>query len=334
MRRLNALVKVAFVVLLLGTSAAGAWLLYFALTPVQVPAESRDLMVKHGRSIRGIGRDLVVAGVLREPWSFVWMARVLGRAHAVQAGNYELPEQITPYRLLEMIARGEVTQAQVTFIEGWTFAQMRTALAAHSAVRHDTTGMSDSEILQAIHAAEPHPEGLFFPDTYYFSPGTRDLKLLARAYHTMQGRLRMLWETRAPGLPYTSPYEALIMASIVEKETGLESERKMIAAVFVNRLKRNMRLQTDPTVIYGLGPAFDGNLRKIDLETDTPYNTYTRLGLPPTPIALPGQAALEAALRPAASPALYFVARGNGSSHFSDNLDDHNRAVRRYQLKQ
>lgn len=334
MRRLKGLIKLTIVVLLLGSLAGVVWLVHFALTPVQVPAGSRELLVKHGRSIRGISRDLVAVGVLQEPWSFAWMARMLGRAHAVQAGSYELPEQITPYRLLEMIARGEVTQAQVTFIEGWTFAQVRSVLAAHPAVRHDSDGMSDSEILRAIHADESHPEGLFFPDTYYFSPGTHDLKLLERAYHTMRSRLQALWQTRVPGLPYASAYEALILASIVEKETGLESERKMIAAVFVNRLKRNMRLQTDPTVIYGLGPAFDGNLRKIDLETDTPYNTYTRVGLPPTPIALPGQAALEAALRPAASPALYFVARGNGSSQFSDNLDDHNRAVRRYQLKQ
>jgi UPF0755 protein len=282
--------------------------------------------------VRGIGRDLVAAGVLGEPWSFVWMARLLGQANAVKAGNYELPTRITPYRLLEMIARGEVSQAQITFIEGWTFAQMRAALAGHPSVTHDVGTLSDAEVLRAIGAREMHPEGLFFPDTYYFSPGTHELKILARAYHTLRARLDALWTTRAPGLPYRSPYEALIMASIVEKETGLESDRRMIAAVFVNRLKRNMRLQTDPTVIYGLGSGFDGNLRKIDLETDTPYNTYTRTGLPPTPIALPGQSALEAALQPARTPALYFVARGDGSSHFTDNLDDHNRAVRKYQL--
>lgn len=332
MRRLIRLFRFAFVLLLLGVFVAAGWLVYFALTPVDVPADARELMVKRGRTVRGIGRDLVNAGVLREPWSFTWMARVLGRAHEVKAGSYELPDRITPYRLLEMIARGEVTQAQITFIEGWTFAQARGALAEHQSVRHDSNLLSDAELLRAIGARESHPEGLVFPDTYYFSPGTRDVKILARAYHTMQIRLNSLWGTRAPGLPYASPYEALIMASIVEKETGQESERTMIAAVFVNRLKRNMRLQTDPTVIYGLGAAFDGNLRKRDLETDTPYNTYTREGLPPTPIALPGQAALEAALRPAPSTALYFVSRGNGSSHFSSNLEDHNRAVRKYQL--
>jgi UPF0755 protein len=330
--RLISLFKLVSAGVLLGGLAAAAWLSHFALTPIDVPAEARELTVKPGRSARGVGRDLVSAGVLKEPWSFVWMARLLRQDNAVKAGNYELPARITPYRLLEMIARGEVSQAQITFIEGWTFAQMRAALAQHPAVTHDTATLTDAQVLRAIGASETHPEGLFFPDTYYFSPGSHELKILARAYHALRARLDALWATRAPGLPYASSYEALIMASIVEKETGRDTERKMIAAVFVNRLKRNMRLQTDPTVIYGLGAGFDGNLRKIDLETDSPYNTYTRTGLPPTPIALPGQSALDAALEPAPSPALYFVARGDGSSHFSDNLDEHNRAVRKYQL--
>jgi UPF0755 protein len=330
--RLIRLFKFALAGVLLGGLAAAAWLSHFALTPIDVPADARELTVKPGRSARAVGRDLVSAGVFKEPWSFVMMARLLRQDNAMKAGNYELPARITPYRLLEMIARGEVSQAQITFIEGWTFAQMRAALAQHPAVAHDAAALTDAQVLRAIGASETHPEGLFFPDTYYFSPGTHELKILARAYHTMRARLDALWATRAPGLPYASPYEALIMASIVEKETGLEAERKMIAAVFVNRLKRNMLLQTDPTVIYGLGAGFDGNLRKIDLETDSPYNTYMRTGLPPTPIALPGQSALDAALQPAPSPALYFVARGDGSSHFSDNLDEHNRAVRKYQL--
>lgn len=330
--RLIRLLKLTCAALAAGAIAAAAWLTHFALTPIDVPAEAREMTVKPGRSTRGVGRDLVSAGVLREPWSFTWLARVLRQDDAVQAGNYELPARITPYRLLEMITRGEVTQAQITFIEGWTFAQMRAALAQHPAVAHDAVELTDAQIMRAIGATEIHPEGLFFPDTYYFSPGTRELKILARAYHTMRSRLDSLWAARSEGLPYASPYQALIMASIVEKETGLDADRKLIAAVFVNRLKRSMRLQTDPTVIYGLGPAFDGNLRRVDLERDSPYNTYTRAGLPPTPIALPGQAALEAALKPASTPALYFVARGDGSSHFSDNLDEHNRAVRKYQL--
>jgi UPF0755 protein len=330
--RLIRLFKSAVAGVLICGLAASAWLSHFALTPIDVPADARELLVKPGRSARAVSRDLVSVGVFQEPWSFVLLARLLQQDNAMKAGSYELPSRITPYRLLEMVARGEVSQAQITFIEGWTFAQMRAALAQHPSVAHDASALGEAEILRAIGATETHPEGLFFPDTYYFSPGTRDLKILARAYNTMRTRLEALWATRAPGLPYASPYEALTMASIVEKETGLDADRKMIAAVFVNRLKRSMRLQTDPTVIYGLGAGFDGNLRKVDLETDSPYNTYMRTGLPPTPIALPGQSALEAALQPAPSQALYFVARGDGSSHFSDNLDEHNRAVREYQL--
>jgi UPF0755 protein len=326
------LIRYAILVVLLALLAAGAWLAYFAFTPVAIPEPARDFQVKKGRSLRGVSNDLAAAGVLREPWSFLWLGRVLGRSDALQAGGYEFPARASPYRLLEMMSQGQVTQAQITFIEGWTFAQVRAALAAHPRISHQAAGLSDQEILTRIGVRERHPEGLFFPDTYFFSPGTSDLKILERAHVTLKSRLDTLWAERAPGLPYRTPYDALIMASIVEKETGLESERAMIAAVFVNRLKRQMRLQTDPTVIYGLGERFDGNLRKRDLETDTPYNSYMRAGLPPTPIAMPGIRALEAALRPAQSSALYFVARGDGSSEFSSNLDDHNRAVRRYQL--
>ncbi len=326
------LIRRAVPLLLLALLAAGAWLYHFATSPVVVPEGARQFQLKKGRSLRGVSGDLAAAGILREPWSFYWMGRLLGRADDLQAGGYEFPERTTPYRMLEMMAQGEVTQAQITFIEGWTFAQVRAALAANPQLSHQTAGLSNEEILRRIGARQNHPEGLFFPDTYHFSPGTSDLKILQRAHETLESRLDALWAARAPGLPYRSPYEALIMASIVEKETGLEADRAMIAAVFVNRLKRQMRLQTDPTVIYGLGEGFDGNLRRRDLEADTPYNTYTRTGLPPTPIAMPGLRALEASLRPARSDALYFVARGDGSSHFSSSLDDHNRAVRRYQL--
>ncbi len=333
MRWMLAAVRIAAMLLVVGLLAAGGWLTAFALTPVEIPQGAREFSIKPGRSVRGVARDLVAAGVLSEPTSFVWLARVLGQAGAIKAGNYELPTRATPYRLLEMIARGEVMLAQITLIEGWTFRQVRAALAQEADLVHDSAAMSDVEILRRIGVNEPNPEGLFFPDTYHFSTGTSDLKILARARHEMQARLDGLWQTRSADLPYANQYDALIMASIIEKETGLESERSMIAAVFVNRLRRGMRLQTDPTVIYGLGTAFDGNLRKRDLETDGPYNTYTRSGLPPTPIAMPGQAALEAALRPAQSSALYFVARGDGSSHFSSSLEDHNRAVQKYQLK-
>ena len=262
--------------------------------------------------------------MLQEPWSFRVMGRLLGRAEGIQAGVYRLPERITPYRLLEMLANGEVIEAQITFIEGWTFSQMRLALAQHPLVVHDAANLDDAEVLRRLGAKEPSPEGLFFPDTYFFSPGSSDWRILERAYSTMQSKLNALWSTRRPDLPYTSAYQALIMASIVEKETGLESERAMVAAVFVNRLKRGMRLQTDPTVIYGLGSGFDGNLRKRDLETDTPYNTYTRAGLPPTPISMPGQAALEAAMQPAASTTP-LLSRAGTAAHASTSLQEHTR---------
>ncbi|HZR01921.1 MAG TPA: endolytic transglycosylase MltG [Burkholderiales bacterium] len=325
-------IKRTIVILILAAIGGAGWLTYFASTPRDVPQPAREFLVKKGRSLRGVSGDLTAAGVFKEPWSFFWLGRILGHANDMQAGVYRIPERVTPLRLLEMIVNGEVTEAQITFIEGWTFAQVRAALAQHPHVTQETAGLSDRQILERIRATEHHPEGLFFPDTYFFRPGVSDLTLLARAYETMKAKLDALWLTRAPNLPYRSPYEALIMASIVEKETGFASERPMIAAVFVNRLRKQMRLQTDPSVIYGLGANFDGNLRKRDLETDTPYNTYTRTGLPPTPIAMPGEAALQAALRPADSPALYFVSKGDGTSKFSHTLEDHNRAVRQYQL--
>jgi UPF0755 protein len=226
-----------------------------------------------------------------------------------------------------------VAQSGITFIEGWTFRQMREALNRQQGLRHLSMSRSDEELMRAIGAKESKPEGLFFPDTYYFSADMSDLDILKRAYLTMQRKLDAAWQSRAPGLPYRDAYEALIMASIVEKETGSGDERPLIASVFLNRLKLNMRLQTDPTVIYGLGEAFDGNLRKRDLLADTSYNTYTRGGLPPTPIAMPGLAAIEAALHPEPSKALYFVGKGNGRHAFSTTLDEHNRAVARYQLR-
>jgi UPF0755 protein len=327
------LLKVAALIVLPVVLAAAGWLAWFASSAVDVPTQARELVIVKGRPLKGVARDLVRIGVLREPWSFEWMARLMGQANELKAGSYELPERLAPWDLLKKIARGDVTQASVTFIEGWTFQQLRTALDAHPGVTHDTRGLSEEEVMRRLGAPEAHAEGLFFPDTYYFATGTSDLKILTRSYRTMQAKLSALWQSRTPGLPYASPYQAVIMASIVEKETGREADRDKIAAVFVNRLKRDMRLQTDPTVIYGLGERFDGNLRRQDLEADTAYNTYTRGGLPPTPIALPGQAALEAALSPAASAALYFVARGDGSSEFSATLEEHNRAVQRYQLR-
>ncbi len=226
---------------------------------------------------------------------------------------------------------GQAAQSEFSIIEGWTFNQFRTALNTNPAIRHDSTSLPEAEILRRIGAAEPYAEGLFFPDTYYFVKGTSDLALLKRAYKTMQLHLQESWQERTLNLPFKSAYEALILASIVEKETGQASDRSMIAAVFINRLRKGMLLQTDPTVIYGLGENFDGNLRKRDLLADTSYNTYTRTGMPPTPIALPGLASIQATLHPASTDALYFVARGNGSSQFSNTLNEHNNAVNRYQ---
>ena len=250
----------------------------------------------------------------------------------LKAGSYELSQAVTPIQLLDKLTRGDVTQAQVQLIEGWTFAQFRAALDASPDLRHDSTKLEDTEILTRIQATEPHPEGLFFPDTYLFARGASDLNVLRSAYRAMQRHLRAEWDARAPNAPYQTTHEALIMASIIEKETGRPEERDQIAGVLVNRLRIGMRLQADPTIIYGLGESFDGNLKKIHLLEDGPYNTYTRAGLPPTPIAMPGLASLHAALQPGQTNALYYVSRGDGSSQFSRTIEEHNRAVSKYQL--
>ena len=329
----RSLLRVSAVLFAFASLAVAGWVGYFAQSRVEVPAPAREFTVGQGSTLRGVARELVSKGVLDESTTFVLLGRLLGKAGAVKAGIYKLPEQITPYALIGKFARGEVLQSEITIIEGWTFAQMRAALDAHPGLRHDTAGLADAEVLDRLKAPERHPEGLFFPDTFHFNTGASDAQILGLAYQTMESRLRAAWENRDQGLPYRTPYEALIMASIVEKETGRPEDRRMIAAVFTNRLRRGMRLQTDPTVIYGLGMAFDGNLRKRNLEADGPYNSYTRSGLPPTPIALPGQASIEAVMSPAPSSALYFVARGDGTSHFSQTLEEHNRAVQKYQLK-
>jgi UPF0755 protein len=284
-----------------------------------------------GSSLRAAAQEMERAGVLREPSRFVLMARLLGEAKNIKAGNYEVSEPVTPYRLLQKIVQGEVTQATVVFVEGWTFRQTRKALDEHPDLAHATRGLTDAEVLQRLGIGDASPEGLFFPDTYHFARGNSDLRVLRRAHRLMQSHLDAQWAARAPDLPLATPYEALILASIVEKETGREEDRPLVAAVFANRLRKGMPLQADPTVIYGLGEAFDGNLRKRDLQADAPYNTYTRAGLPPTPIAMPGLASLAATLNPPKSDALYFVSRGDGSSHFSRTLGEHERAVTKYQ---
>jgi UPF0755 protein len=327
------MIKKLFLAAFFSAVILGGWLVYFSAQPLALPASPFEFELRQGSTLKGVAHQLRDAKVLAEPWSFVMLGRLLGKQGQVKAGNYELESGLTSFGLLMKITRGDVTQEGITFIEGWNFRQMRAALDAQGNLRHDSQGMSEAEILAAIGAGEQQAEGLFLPDTYYFSKGGSDLALLKRAYQGMQKRLARAWDNRDPAVPYTDPYQALIMASIVEKETGKASERPMIAGVFLNRLRIGMRLQTDPTVIYGLGERFDGNLRKADLLADTPYNTYTRTGLPPTPIAMPGKEAIEAALHPERTKAMYFVAKGGGAHYFSTTLAEHNAAVARYQLR-
>jgi UPF0755 protein len=326
------LLKTLFTLVVVGTLAAAGYCGWYATTPVAVGSLPAAFDVAQGMRLRAAAQRIEEAGVAIGRLQFELLARALGRAEDVKAGSYELTAAPTPLQLLDKLTRGDVSQAEVRFIEGWTFRQMRAALDANPAVRHDAQALGEAEVMQKIGAREALAEGLFFPDTYLFSKGGSDLHVLQRAYRAMQRHLAREWESRDPSTPYKTPYEALIMASVIEKETGRSAEREMIAGALVNRLRIGMALQVDPAVIYGLGDAFDGNLKKIHLLTDGPYNTYTRAGLPPTPIAAPGLASLRAALRPAKTSALYYVARGDGSSEFSRTLDEHNRAVRKYQL--
>lgn len=321
------ILNLAILLALLGAAA----LAYYVTRPLPLPATPFVFDLKQGSSLTGMVRELRQAGLLEHDQPFVWMVRMLGKSTQLKAGNYVLDHPVSLLKLLEIISKGEVSQRQVSVIEGWTFRQLRDALDANPDIGHATAGMADAEILQRIGASESHPEGLFFPDTYYFAAGSKDLVIFKRAYLAMQKRLQQAWLGRAPDLPVQTPYQALILASIVEKETGSPADRSMIAGVFVNRLRKGMLLQTDPTVIYGMGEKYDGNLHKRDLLRDTDYNTYRRVGLTPTPIALPGMAALQAALHPAQTDALYFVSRGDGSSQFSSTLTAHNRAVDKYQ---
>lgn len=327
MRTIKRLLVIVLLLVVLSASAIG----YYVIRPLTFAMLPLEFSLDQGSSLKAAARQMQQAGVLPNDWMFVWLARMLGKSAQIQAGNYELGTPVTMLELLAVVTDGQAAQSEFSIIEGWTFNQFRTALNTNPAIRHDSASLPEAEILRLIDAAEPYAEGLFFPDTYYFVKGTSDLALLKRAYKTMQLHLQESWQERTSDLPFKSAYEALILASIVEKETGQASDRGMIAAVFINRLRKGMLLQTDPTVIYGLGENFDGNLRKRDLLADTSYNTYTRAGMPPTPIALPGLASIQATLHPASTDALYFVARGNGSSQFSNTLHEHNNAVNRYQ---
>jgi UPF0755 protein len=321
------ILNLAILAVLLG----GAALVYLVTSPLSLPATPFVFDLKQGSSLKATVRGLSQAGLLEHDQVFVWLVRISGKSTQLKAGNYVLEHPVSQLELLEIISKGEVSQRQISVIEGWTFRQLREALNASPDIAHTTANLTDAEILQHIGATESHPEGLFFPDTYYFAAGSKDLVIFKRAYLAMQKHLQHVWLGRAPDLPLQTPYQALILASIVEKETGSPGDRDMIAGVFVNRLRKGMLLQTDPTVIYGMGDKYDGNLRKRDLLHDTDYNTYTRVGLTPTPIALPGMASLQAAMHPAHTDALYFVSRGDGSSQFSSTLAAHNRAVEKYQ---
>ncbi|MDX1252978.1 MAG: endolytic transglycosylase MltG [Gammaproteobacteria bacterium] len=303
----------------------------FAETPLHVENKRASYVVVPGANLKAVARDLHDRGIIAHPTYLVWLAKWRGVGGNIKAGEYQLTSAMTPMHLLESFVAGKVVQYSLTLVEGWNFRQVMAAVNSHPKLVHTLTGLTDQQIMAKLGWPDQHPEGRFYPDTYQFSGGFSDAAFLQRAYRLMEQRLEEAWRERVSGLPYKTPYEALVMASIVEKETAVPAERPKIAGVFVRRLAIGMPLATDPTVIYGLGAAFDGDLRKQDLLADGPYNTYRRTGLPPTPIAMPGFAALQAALHPAQGKELYFVARGDGSHYFSATLEEHNNAVAKYQ---
>ncbi len=329
--------RLLLIVLLLAAGAlAYGWVGYtrFGTAPLNVAAQGDSIDIGRGSSFKGIVGELRQRGLsTANPWYWRLLAEQMHVAGKLHAGEYALEPGITPRQLLANMAAGRVLQRNFTIVDGWTFAELRQALARAEKLNHDSAALDDAAIMQKIGAGGEAPEGRFLPETYAYVKGDSDLDILRRAHAAMVKTLDELWATRAPNLPLTTPYQALILASIVEKETGIPAERPQIAGVFVRRLENHMLLQTDPSVIYGMGVNYAGNIRKSDLTTDTPYNTYTRGGLPPTPIALPGKPALAAALHPAAGDALYFVARGDGGHVFARTLEEHNRNVDCYQRK-
>jgi UPF0755 protein len=327
------LLKYSVLLLVLAVFCFGAWLTIYAKKPLNLSPQAQEITIKPNSGLKSIANQLVAQKVIKNTLPFIILGRILGKEPYLQAGDYTVNKNISPYQLLLSLNHGKSTQGSITFIEGKTFKQMRAKLAKNDAVKSTIGDLSDAEVMRVVGNGEKHAEGLFFPDTFYFDRNTADIVLLKRAYEGMQSKLTVAWANRATNLPYKNSYEALIMASIIEKETGKASERPMIAGVFLNRLRIGMRLQTDPTVIYGMGENYDGNIRRKDLITDTIYNTYTRDGLPPTPIAMPGLASIEAALHPESTKALYFVGKGDGSHEFTNSLVEHNRAVAKYQLK-
>lgn len=330
------LFKLIGALVLIGSLALGwMWMEYRAFrdNPMTVGESGQIVTITPGMSLNAVAQQLQQQQLIRNYRLFVWMTRLVGKAARIQAGEYAVKPGMTPPQLLQEMVEGKVHQYAITMVEGITFRELLQQLGDNPYLRHELAGLAGEAVMARIGHPGEHPEGRFLPETYHFPRGLSDVEFLRRAYQAMQERIEHEWQGRAEGLPLKTPYEALTLASIVEKETGLESERRAIAGVFIRRLKKGMRLQTDPTVIYGLGLDFDGNLRRRDLLNDTPYNTYTRRGLPPTPIAMPGADAIHAAVHPDESDKLYFVARGDGSHYFSATLEEHNRAVIEYQLK-
>ncbi len=327
MRKLLALLLI--LVAVAGAALGAAW--WWTTQPLPLAAEQVEISIPSGASLRTAAGKAVEGGVRTQPELLHWYFRLAGREQTIKPGDYAVTRGMTPSDLLGKLIRGERIVLTVTLVEGWTFQQFRAALAKAEHLRPDTQAMSAAELMKTLGKPGLAPEGRFFPDTYHYFKNASDVDVLRQSMQLMERRLAAAWDARAPGLPLKNADEALILASIVEKETGQAADRPEIAGVFINRLRIGMRLQTDPTVIYGLGERFDGDLKRSHLTTDTPFNTYTRAGLPPTPIAMPGKASLMAAVQPAPTKALYFVARGDGSSHFSPSLDEHNRAVNKYQ---
>jgi UPF0755 protein len=297
-----------------------------------VTEQSRNITVANGASMRGFAEQLVDEDLLEEKWSFLFWARYRNLAGSLKAGEYRIPAGSTMNDLLHLVTSGQVIDYPVTFIEGWSFKQLRAALAKQNQLKHVIDTLDDQSLMKALGAEGIHPEGRFYPDTYHYTASMTDLDILRQAYNKMDQFIEAEWLKRDDDLPLKNRDQALTLASIIEKETGAEIERPLIAGVFINRLRKGMLLQTDPTVIYGMGDSYKGNIRRKDLRKDTPYNTYTRAGLPPTPIAMPGGEAIKATLHPAETNALYFVAKGDGTHYFSSTLREHNNAVNKYQI--
>ena len=327
------LVTVFFLAALRGV-VVGGWAFWWVYQPMRIAAPALDLSIEPGTRPRGVAQAVANAGVDVQPDLLYWWFRLSGKSRLIKAGNYELETGLTPHRLLAKLTRGEEALRALTLVEGWNFRQFRAALAKEDQMKPDTRGLADDAVMALVGRPGVAPEGHFYPDTYTYGKGTSDVAVLKRALRAMDKHLAAAWQQRSPATVVKSADEALILASIVEKETGKAADRMHVAAVFNNRLRVGMPLQTDPTVIYGMGTAYDGSLHKKDLQTDTPWNTYLHPGLPPTPISMPGKASLLAAVNPAESKALYFVARGDGSSQFSETLDAHNRAVNKFQRGQ